>query len=421
MSLKAKWLSGLGAFTLMCSSTLASPSGEATRAALEGKSGPLATAAGQLAAAAAKGEADARFGQGALLFARAVERYGQSQYRHGFRLPSSSRGLLPFLRMPVPDNPSPEPLSYEAQRATLAAFLADLDAAAAALAQVKGETKITIDLNAVRLDLTATGDPAKGMSLGDVLRGMRGGARPQAAGTPQPAAGEWLVGFDTADALWLQGYANLLAAGVEFALAHDWRESFAILAPRFYPRVEGAALPLSRDADPTIARVIIADDREIADFVAFAHSIRWPVVEPARMAKARERLLACVALSRASWKAILAETDDEHEWVPSPRQKNAAVTFAPVTQTQVDGWLAALDDFEAALQGRKLVGHWRLRQGFDLSKVFTEPRPFDLVLWMTGHAAAPYLREGPTLSQDAWRRWNAMLNGNFLGYAVWFN
>jgi hypothetical protein len=40
---------------------------------------------------------------------------------------------------------------------------------------------------------------------------------------------------------------------------------------------------------------------------------------------------------------------------------------------------------------------------------------------VSGHAAAPYLADGPTLDATSWRQWNMMLNGGFLGYAVWFN
>ena len=93
----------------------------------------------------------------------------------------------------------------------------------------------------------------------------------------------------------------------------------------------------------------------------------------------------------------------------------------PVTQAQVDGWLHALDDFDAVLDGTKLVPHWRFSQGFNLKRVFFEPRDFDLVLWVAGYGAVPYLEDGPTLSISDWNQWNHAFNGNFLGYALWFN
>jgi hypothetical protein len=405
------------AFSLaLCAPALAGPSADLATAALEGR-GPAFEQAAQALRAAPAGDREARFGEGLVLFARAVERYGQAQHRHGLRAPPAGAGFLPFLRMPVPVNPSPEPLGYEAQRKTLAAFLDDLGKAKAALAKVEGDPKIRFDMNAVALDFT--GDPSRRVRLGDLVAQMQSGGRAMRPGAPPPAGPQdWRVAFDRGDALWLQGYCNLLSAGLEFALAHDWSESFGILGRQFYPRAEAPAIPFVTARD---GRGMTGADGDIVDLVAFVHSIRWPVVEPKRMSAARERLLETIALSRASWKAILAETDDEREWVPSPDQKDAAVTFAPVTQQTVEGWLATLDDFEAALKGEKLVGHWRLAKGFDLSKVFTQPRPFDLVSWASGHAAAPYLVDGPTLDSTAWRRWNALLGGGFLGYAIWFN
>jgi hypothetical protein len=92
-----------------------------------------------------------------------------------------------------------------------------------------------------------------------------------------------------------------------------------------------------------------------------------------------------------------------------------------VTQERLDAWLAALDEFEAVLDGKKLVPHWRYRQGIDFGAFFTQPRPFDLVLWMTGHAALPYLKDGPVTSQQTWNQWQRIFSGQFLAYAIWFN
>ena len=126
-------------------------------------------------------------------------------------------------------------------------------------------------------------------------------------------------------------------------------------------------------------------------------------------------------MSRASWKSILAETDDDREWIPAPRQKHGVMTSMPVTQEQVDAWFRALDDFDAVLEGRKLIAHWRFAQGFNLKRVFLEPRDFDLVLWVTGIGAAPYLEDGEMLSSLDWEQWNRVFLGNFWGYAIWFN
>ena len=60
-------------------------------------------------------------------------------------------------------------------------------------------------------------------------------------------------------------------------------------------------------------------------------------------------------------------------------------------------------------------------KGINLRRVFEEPQPFDLVLWITGPAALPYLEDGPMTSTDEWNRITAAFEGSFGSYAIWFN
>ena len=53
--------------------------------------------------------------------------------------------------------------------------------------------------------------------------------------------------------------------------------------------------------------------------------------------------------------------------------------------------------------------------------MFFEPRDFDLVLWVAGIGAAPYLEDGEVLGGSDWSELNRIFRGNFLGYAFWFN
>jgi hypothetical protein len=149
--------------------------------------------------------------------------------------------------------------------------------------------------------------------------------------------------------------------------------------------------------------------------------IRFAVIEPERMKRVRLHLIKVVELSRENWKAIMAETDDEEEWLPSPKQKNVAVSAMQVTDSVVTGWLSVLDTFEQVLEGKLLLGHWRFTKGIDLKAVFEEPRTLDLILWMTGQAAVPYLKDGPTISSGSVNEFQRVFGGNFLGFAFWFN
>ena len=73
--------------------------------------------------------------------------------------------------------------------------------------------------------------------------------------------------------------------------------------------------------------------------------------------------------------------------------------------------------------GEKLIPFWRSGddRGVNLRRVFTEPRMFDLVLWVQGTAAAPYLEKGPKTQPDTWRRFQNIFRGEFIGFALWFN
>ena len=121
-------------------------------------------------------------------------------------------------------------------------------------------------------------------------------------------------------------------------------------------------------------------------------------------------------------KAIQAETDDDAEWLPNSKQAGV-IPGVRVTQAMIDGWHEFLDELEAILQGEKLVPYWRVHdgRGINLKRVFTEPKTLDLVLWVQGTAAAPYLEEGELTQAETWTRLNRLFQGQFIGFAVWFN
>jgi hypothetical protein len=364
--------------------------------------------------AASPDDDEARFGKGLLLFGRAVERFGQAQFRHGARAPRYL--VVPLFRLPVPENPSPEPLTYETQRATLQNFIDDLKRAQSALASVSGEVKIVLDLNAVQFDLTGSGQANPREKLSAILAAMRVSA-PQNTQQAQP----FEVAFDRADALWLRGYCNVLSALIEFVLAYDWHESFEVSAQLFYPSAVPTLIPRGAQSLASASRVPVGESATIADTLAWVHSVRWPLAEPGRLRAAHGHLKQVVSLSRESWKAILAETDDDREWIPGPHQKNGVLNIGPVTDEIVAGWLSALDEFDAVLDGRKLLPHWRFASGINLKKVLYEPKPFDLLLIASGQGAVPFLERGDTISWETWNRWQRIFNRNFLMYAAWFN
>jgi hypothetical protein len=387
---------------------------EATRKHLY--SGTLAAGIDELRQRVAADPADheARFGLGMLQFVRAAEHLGQAFYRYGLQPPHTVS--VPLLRLPVPPNPHPEPLGYADFRAMLQDFADDLARAEATLGEVgDNDVALVVDLVRVRLDMRADGHPDEDESLGRVLATL---SRAPGQPPPMPAAVE--VKFDAGDAAWLRGYAHVLMALDEFLLAHDFHVTFDATFHRFFPRaVTPFAAPLA--APPHNPGAFgIPDATVFADLIAFNHTINWPVVDAARMHRVRTHLLAMIAMSRQSWKLIEAETGDDREWIPNPRQKHAALG-ATVTERQLGAWYQVLDEFEAVLNGQKLVPHWRFAKGIDLRKFFDEPETFDPVMLLTGAGAVPFLAEGDVTSSEHWREITRAFEGSFFAYAIWFN
>lgn len=355
-------------------------------------------------------DADARLGQGFVQFVRAVERLGQGFHRYGLQPPRQS--FIPILRLPVPPNPNPEKLDYGKLRMIYVAFLADLAKAERTLARVPaaGEPKIILDLGKVRLDLDGDGRADQAESLGVIMASISG----QRAA---PMSAE--IAFDRADGTWLRGYTQILSALLEFVLAYDWSETYTAAGHHFFAGARDPANPLHREAMPN--PMLGSEGGTIADSIAMIHLIRWPLAEPERMKRSLEHLKRVPVLSRQNWREILAETDDDREWLPNPNQKSRGLVGMPVTQELVGNRMKVMDEFEDVLEGRKLIAHWRFQKGIDLKAFYESPRPFDLVLWITGHSATPYLKDGPMVSGETTRQWQLMFGGNFLGYAFWFN
>lgn len=379
--------------------------------------------AGESAAAAAAAEArlvtnpedhEARFALGAVQFLQAIENLGKAFHRFGLNNGESVGGLagLPFFRLPVPANADPEKVDYDALRNVLGALVDDLAKAEETLSGVNGTAlDLPLNIGLIRLDLDGDGKGLEEEALGSILNAIGGPAWLGA-----DAADPLLVDFDASDVPWLRAYCHLLMALAEFPLAHDWRTAFESTFQGLFPR---AGLPLSQ-----AERLPLPDGYRmyppIADLIAFIHLLHWPVAEPERMRSVLAHLEAIPPLSRENWTRIQAETDGGKEWLPNPRQ-TGVLPDVTVTQEQIDGWMLLLDEFEALLKGEKLLPHWRFDKGINLRRMFLEPTTFDIVLLIQGSAAIPYLEDGELTRGVTWQRIGALIGGNFIGYAIWFN
>ena len=86
------------------------------------------------------------------------------------------------------------------------------------------------------------------------------------------------------------------------------------------------------------------------------------------MKSAHQHLEQVIALSRESWKAIAAETDDDREWIPGSKQ-TGVIPNVRVSAEMITGWHDFLNEAEQILAGKKLVPHWRFTKGFNFARI----------------------------------------------------
>lgn len=351
-----------------------------------------------------------RFGLGMVQFVRAVETMSQSFYQCGVR---NHRAQLPFLRIVTAENPNPQATSYQDVRTIMQRLIDDLTVAEETLAKVDDQrVKLPLSLFQIRLDLNGDGETSEQETLGAVAVELQL-ARQEAAGGEQPI----VVAFDYADCLWLRGYCNLLCGVAESYLAYDMQELHDRVGFLFFQKIDSPHAYLAN-----APRGFGVGGVDVIDFIAMIHLINFPVKDAQRLQAAHAHFLQVIALSRRTWDAIEKEDDNDREWIPGPGQ-TSAVAQVRMTPEMVKTWRAFLDELEAILQGEKLVRHARIIDGraINVKKVFFEPREFDLVMWVQGSAATPYLEKGPTTDVEFWNGLNRVYGGQFYNMAAWFN
>ncbi len=364
----------------------------------------------------------ARTAVGLIEFLQAIEFLGQANYRYG--LIQRHAQNLPLARLPVPENPNPQALSYDQLRDVLGGFESRLAAAAKSLSQVETQSiKLPLYLGRVRLDLNGDGKASDEETLWRIFAAVNNAVE-------QNQGEEFYVAVDGADVHWLRGYCHFLMAICDAILAYDERELFERCGQLLFPRIE-SPYRVARQASPEGNEIF--EPRTIMDLVAAIHLMRFPLVEREHLAASHGHLLAMIEQSRLCWQRASAETDDDQEWIPNANQ--TGVLQVRVTGEVITGWHKVLDELEAILEGRKLIPYWREYMqglfgpvqfpargvGINLKKVFLEPTDFDLVLTIQGSQMEPYLEEGDLSTPEAWDELTQVFRGQFFGFAIWFN
>ncbi len=358
----------------------------------------------------------ARFGLGLLQFLTTAETVSQSLYRHGLRTYSDTGFVLPFLSLPVVTNLESEKISYLQLRQIIEQLHKNLLRSEATLASITDEdVRLPLHFGMIQLDLSGDQKAGSEKSLWKVYAKLT-----RQTDIPLEKAQKFYIKFDRGDVHWLRGYCHLLASVCCIYLAYDSKEIFERTGHMFFTKVES---PYDFLKNGKHLRLFGSGDVEIFDLIAFVHLVNCEVVDSQKMNEALTHLQAVVDESRESWKRIMAETDDDHEWLPNPKQ-TGVMANAKVTEAMVASWSEIMNESEKILKGELLIPFWRGAQtsrGINLRKLFLQPRKFDLVLWIQGTDAAPYLETG-TVTKDA--RWTALrreFGGHFPGFALWFN
>ncbi len=351
----------------------------------------------------------ARFQLGFVQFLQAVEGLGRDSYSYGVH---SHLLSMPLFRLDLPVNPDPQTMDSKQFREMLERFGKRLATAEATLAQVgDAEVKWSIELNRIAIDFNRNKEVGRNERLWNMFLKVQAGM-PQNPDRQPPAP---RLSLDTADVYWLRGYCHSLGAIADMLLAHDMHR---LIDLKGYLLFKGAKAPYA-EVEREEGRFTTT---WIIDIVAMIHLLDFEVAEPERMKSAHAHMLSVIAMSRKSFEHVLAETDDDHEWIPAPQQ-TPVIPQAGLSREQIDAWHEVLDESEALLKGEKLIPFWRpgSDKGVNLYRVFHEPQGFDLVLWVDGAAALPYLEQGPCTTPEIWNRFQSIFGNNLLGFSLWIN
>ncbi len=364
---------------------------------------------------------NAIFALGTVQFLQAIENLGQAWYRYGLNSDFARDLGIPFLRLSVVENPSPERVSYSDIKTIFKQMIDDLARAEKTLSKLnQDDVAFLFHFSKIYFDANKNNLEDEQENLWSIYQNFNRIAATfgQEGAEISP---DITLRFDKGDAHWLRGYAHLLMAMLEVILAYDHELLFESTAQLFFPK------PVTPHSILENNGVVIEEsfwslDENIMDAIAFVHLLlRMPLSKPKRMKAALKHAEALNVQARQMWDYILAEEDNDLEWIPNPDQQS--VIPVNVDEEMIGAWLDFIDEMDFVWAGEKLIPHWRLSedQGINLRKVFLKPRTFDLVLWIQGSAATPYIEQGELVDESIFDQLVNVFGGNFVGFALWFN
>ena len=341
-----------------------------------------------------------QFALGGVRFLTAIEVALQTRYRTGLSTALTDLADIPILRLPIPENPAPEPFNGAIIEGMFTQISTDMDAAISVLTTISDDADVGLTINTADIwfDINGSGNREAGEGLIEVT-GM-------ALNRDVDRASKPVIRFDTADAAWLAAYAHLLA-GVS--------DTFLALGPAQTIDKVRATIPQLAALNPAPDPYDYSYDAEFGNYADIAAMVLGaiegqPDVSLSRAAHAHFQ--AMIAENQVFWARVARESDNDAEWIPNKLQDSALpIDFPPDTGT---AWQRVLADGAAVLNGDLLIPHWRMGNGagINLALLLDNPPPVDLIGMIQGGDLLPYAQTGRLISWDNLMRFGALTQGD---------
>ena len=342
---------------------------------------------------------------GSVQFLQAFERIFQVRYDNFTSIVPMVPGMLNEL--PPNSEVAFDPMFVETAMTDALAHLANAERSLEEA--VEGEFSVEVNLADFWFDIDADGERAPWEGLLDVMAELN----PRTEAVPF----DGMIRFDTADAEWLVAYVHAVSGMAEIVLSLDPTPAIELV-------YEGRTSLL--EIGGIGATPFIGDDT-VLDIAAGVLLTLEGVPDTDRTRAALAHFKAMIAHNRSFWDEVGQETDNDREWLPNAAQ--TAAFGVNVGDDAALAWSGVLDQIDAILDGELLIPYWRVRTppgaqsavGLNIRRIFEEPGDMDIILWIQGTAAAPYLEQGQLADMAAWRQFLTMTPGNSLLFAFWFN
>ena len=349
--------------------------------------------------------AESAYVLGAVQFLRAIETVMQVRYASY----AGELAIIPGMRNRLPPNPdaSFDPAFFED---AMSGALKHLGNAEQNLEPaIEDDFAVEIRLQDFWFDINANGAREDWEGLLDLMDELNAPRR--------MAEFSGVIRFDSADADWLMAYVHVVAGMAELSLSLD-------PTPAIRTVWEGRAA--LEKAGSLASTPFFEEDTFLETTVAILLTLRG---EPdrSRTRAALAHFRSMIAHNRSFWEKVERETDNDREWLPNAQQ--TAAFGVEVDAATIEAWKDVLSDIDSILTGESLVLYWRVTPrtaaitgvGLNIEKLFRDPGDMDVILWLQGTAAVPYLEEGVLADMAAWQQFMQMTSGDGLLFAIWIN